>query len=202
MQFNPSQSLCSAFPGPCPAVPVEPFQLCLLSWEELQQQWWLLSCPRVGLAGQKKGGFPSAELRRSREGAPLSGVVGGVTRQWNPGLWVPKTLPWLHGWCCRSSWGLCSDCAPGAGILQQPSTALCLSPDVMQTPQPWPTMSWRWSRKTSPRRSWKLSVLTSWMCSCRKVWCSPRPWLSGGFSSLWREEGRVVHHSCLQNVSW
>lgn len=127
MPFNPSQSLCSAFPGPCSAVPVEPFEVWLLGWEEVQQQWWLLSCPRVGLSGQKKCGFPSAELRKSREVAPFSGAVEGVTKQLKCWAVVAKSLslaPWPQCSCAGAG---CESSSPG--VLQEllggsPVTAL------------------------------------------------------------------------------
>lgn len=83
--------------------------------------------PTSGSVWAKKMWFPSAELRKSREVAPLSGAVEGVTRQlkcWAVVAKSPSLAPWPQCSCAGAG---CESSSPG--VLQEllggsPVTAL------------------------------------------------------------------------------
>lgn len=71
----------------------------------------------MGLSGQKKGGFPSAELRKSREVALLSGGIAGITRQlkyWAVVAKCPSLAPRPQCSCAGAG---CEPSSPG--VLQE-----------------------------------------------------------------------------------
>lgn len=174
--------------------------------EEVQQHCWLLSCPQLGLSGQEKDGFPSAELRKSREGAPLS--RGGFTRQlksWAVIVKIPLLAPGPSAAVLGVSpgglqellgalQGLCPRGWPPAAA----NTLLCLSlsPRCDADPSALANYVVALVKKDKPEKELKAFCADQLDVFLQKGLVATAAWglqlLLGG--------GRVIY--CLQNLSW